>query len=303
MKISEWMSGNILVLTYVGDIDACASFVALEYLADKISKAKLTFSIYGTINKGGKKILDMYNFKPAEFSQVDLSKIDKIILIDTQENVLPENLKQFEILSIDHHSHGAKGKYVNPNAVSTTEIIYKIASQNKVKLTLEVAKAVLFGIISDTGTMRFAKNTTFKLVDEILKKYDLDYQKVLSELHEDIAQDEKLAWINAAKRIKIKQINGKTVLISYVGSYESSSAQKLMALGADIAIVTSRKGGETRIIGRSKTGIDLAKIFINITKIISKSTGGGHPSAAVLTVPEKDEEKALAEILTWISKL
>ena len=302
MKLADWLEGEILVTAYVGDIDACASFIAFDFIAKKLSKAKFFYSVSGTVNKGGKKILDKYGFELTDFSELDFKKIKKVVLIDTQENVIPEKIKCLEILSIDHHSNGKPGSYVNPKAVSTTEIIYDIAKKNKVKLTKEIVKAIFFGIISDTGTMRFAKNTTFKLVDELITNFEIDYQELLLELHEDIPQDEKLAWISAAKRVELKQIDDKLILISHVGSYESSSAQRLMALGADVALVTSRKKGETRIVGRSKTGIDLAKIFINITKIISKSTGGGHPSAAVLTVPEKEEQRAVSEILKWMSK-
>lgn len=307
MKLKNWLKGNILVVAHAGDIDACASFIAFKELAKKLNpKIKLEFCISGKINRDAQRILKLFKFKVKFIKEIKLNKFKKMVLLDTQPEVLPDENWPKDIFIIDHHIPSAsvkraKNKVADENAVATTEILYKLFKRNKVKLSKKSAKAIVYGIISDTGGMRFAKTETFKLMYELLNNYKIKYEDLLNAIAVEIEMQEKIAWLKTAKRIKIIKFDSKILVISHVGSFESSAAQKLMSLGPDVALVISRKGKETRIVGRARGKFNLAKIFINISEIIGGS-GGGHPGAAALNIPAKKEKEALSRIVKEIKK-
>ncbi len=300
MELKEWLSGNVLVVAHVGDIDACSSFVAFEQLAKKLNpKAKLEFCISGALNNDGKKIFNLFGFEAKLLKEIEPESFQKILLLDTQPNLLPETLREKDIFIIDHHQPSPAVDTVSNKiireAVSTTEILYYIYTKYKIEISEKSARAIIYGIISDTGGLRFAKSSALKVLAELLEEHKLEYQDLLASIAGRIEEQEKLAWLKACQRLEIKIIDGKIIAISNVGAYESSAAQKILSLGADVALVVSRKPKQTRIAGRAR-GFDLAKIFINASDLFG-GTGGGHPSAAVLNIPADKEKEALNYIL------
>jgi len=291
-----WLKGNILLLSHVGDMDACSSAVAFEELAKKTSKAKLEFAISGTLNRDGEKILKMFGLKAKKLKEVNLEDFDKLVLLDTSEDLVKDIVKKFkDVLVLDHHVQSKTFTH----AVSTTEIIFDLFRQNKVKITEKAAKAITFGIISDTAGLRFAKTRTFEILSELLKENKLEYQKLLEEIAEEKEVSEKLAWLKAAQRLQVHNVGDKILVISKVGGFESSAASKLMALGADVALVISHKPNETRIVGRAKTGYNLAEVFQEVASEVS-GTGGGHPGAAAMNFPPEKEKEALAKVIKFV---
>jgi phosphoesterase RecJ-like protein len=304
MDFEDWLSGKALILTHKNaDIDACSSVFALLEIISKLKpKAQVDYCFINGANKGGRKVLESFNMKEQVLDEIDTSKYDKIILVDCPVPELPEALQTKNIFTFDHHytSESNDVGIVDDSAVSTTQILYNYAVSKKLKLSKDFGKAILFGIISDTGSMRFAQNDTFELVHSLLTAYGLDYKEILTELASEDDFSERLAWLTAGQRIGITRKGDRAVVVSNVGCFESSAAQKLISLGADVALVVSRKGSETRISGRSsrRANVNLAEIF----EIIAKKydcAGGGHPMAAALTLKKekdyKDKEKQILE--------
>ncbi len=306
MDLKNFLKGNVLVVASVGDMDACASFVALRELARKLSpKVRLEFAFSGALNKEGEKILKLYNFQIKLIEDIPLEDFEKLILIDTQPNNIPDYLKNKKTIIIDHHQKAAEipeGSAFDSEAASTTEIIYSLFKKYKVKLAENIAKAVIFGLIADTGGMRFAKSKTFGLMSEILLEFKLDYQKILAEIYEERDISERIAWLKTARRLEFRQIKNKLVVLSGVAAFESSSASKLIGLGADIALVTSQKPGEVRIVGRARHGINLAEIFTKVASEL-KGTGGGHAGACVMNLQEGKDKQAIGLILKELEKI
>ncbi len=296
MELKTWLKGNVLLLAHVGDMDACASFVAFEELAKKISKAKLEFAVSGLLNKDGEKILNLFGLKAKKLSDIKIENFQKLVLVDTSEDLAKDVIAKFkDNLVLDHHVQTKEFSY----AVSTTEIIYDLFKKNKVKISEKAAKAITYGIISDTRGLRFAKNKTFAILSDILTENKLDYQKLLEEIAEETHPDEKLAWLKAAQRLQVHELGNKILIVSTVGGFESSAASKLMALGADVVLVISHKTKETRIVGRAKSPYNLAEVFQKIASEVS-GTGGGHPGAAAMNFPPEKEKEALSKVIKLI---
>ncbi|MEK6807407.1 MAG: DHHA1 domain-containing protein [Nanoarchaeota archaeon] len=306
MELKEFLKGNVLAVASVGDTDACTSFVLLRELARTLNpKARMEFAFSSALNKEGAKILKMFNFQVKLIEDIPLEDFPKLILLDTQTNNIPDYLKKKEIFVIDHHEKACelpKGSILDSNSTSTAEILLGLFKKYKLKLTDKTARAVLFGIIADTSGLRFAKTETFRNVLEILDEFKFEYQKISSELFEEKDISERIAWLKTARRLEFRQVHEKLIAISEIGAFESSSASKLIGLGADVALVVSKKPDEVRIIGRARHGINLAEIFIAVGKEL-KGTGGGHAGACVMNLQEGKEKEAIKRVISELEKV
>ena len=303
MDLKSWLKGKILVYAQVGDMDACSSFVAFGELIERLTgddAPELEFAA-GTMNKDGKKVLGMFNFKAKEFEDVVEHGFHKIILLDTQPSQMPKQFSKLDALVIDHHQKTSElgmFNFWNTDVASTSEIIYKLFLKNSLEPSKDAAKAILYGMVSDTAGMRFIKTASLGTVYHLLNDNKLEYSQILDEIFEEKDYSEKTACLKAAQRMKIKPFGDKKILvISEIGGFESSVASRFISLGADIALVVSKKENETRIVGRAKKGWNLAEIFQKVAIDIKDAGAGGHPGAAVINVPADREAVALSKIL------
>jgi len=306
MDLKKFLKGNVLVVASVGDMDACASFVAFRELVRKLNpKVRLEFTFSGMINKDGARIMKLYNFQTKLIEDIPLEDFENLILIDTQLNNIPDYLKNKKTIIIDHHQKAAEipaGSAFDSEAASTTEVIYGLFKKYKIKFAENIAKAIIYGIIADTGGMRFAKTKTFALMAEILAGFNLDYQNLLSEIHEERDMSERIAWLKAARRVEFRNVKNKLIVTSEIAAFESSAASKLMGLGADVVLVVSQKPGETRVVGRARHGINIAEIFTKVANEL-KGTGGGHPGACVMNLQEGKDKEALRKVISELEKV
>lgn len=301
MELKSWLNGRILVYAQVGDTDACGSFVAFRELAEKLNKdVELEFAI-GTLNRDGKKILETFKLQAKEFEDVVEQEFEKIVLVDTQPNQMPHQFAKLDILMIDHHQKAKDlpaHNFWNPDVASTTEIIYNLFLKNSLEPSKDSAKAILFGMIADTAGMRFIKTKSIGSVYHLLNDNKIEYAELLTEIFDEKDYSEKIACLKAAQRLKIKPFGASKILVvSEIGGSESAVASKLISLGADIALVVSKKPNETRIIGRAKKGWNMAEVFQKVSGAFPGMTSGGHPGAAVINMPAEKETVALSKIM------
>jgi phosphoesterase RecJ-like protein len=84
-----------------------------------------------------------------------------------------EGLEQQFLISIDHHKSGhtfANVNWIDPLAVATGELIYKLARAAGVKITPEIATCLYTAVITDTGSFMFEGTNahTFELARELV---------------------------------------------------------------------------------------------------------------------------------------
>src|SRR3989344_7346584 len=220
MDLKKFLKGNVLVVASVGDMDACASFVAFRELVRKLNpKVRLEFTFSGMINKDGARIMKLYNFQTKLIEDITLEDFENLILIDTQLNNIPDYLKNKKTIIIDHHQKAAEipaGSAFDSEAASTTEIIYGLFKKYKIKPSETAAKAIVYGMIADTAGMRYAKTKTFSLMSEILENHKLDYQKLLAEIYEERDISERIAWLKTARRLEFRNLKNKLIVTSGV---------------------------------------------------------------------------------------
>ncbi len=298
MEILLRQDHYIILLHQNADPDAIGSAIALKELLKSQGKSVMIGA--ETLNNLSKNLLSHLG----DFIVASPTDHKNLIILDTST---PVQLGSFErmiekaevVISIDHHEtfetnkfKGTKYTYfINKERTSTAEIIFEIMLKmreegliNKENTNCKkVILAILTGIITDTGHMRFSDVNTLKTLIHIFKRgYHISDVDELLRVEDD--HSKKIAILKAHQRMKLYSVSDFIVATSKVSSCEALAAKSILSTGADVAFVGAENGSEVRISGRAKKivierGINLAKIMSHVAPIIG-GEGGGHKGAA-----------------------
>lgn len=100
---------------------------------------------------------------------------DAAILLecDSIQRTRLDGLENHFLINIDHHRSGRNFAHVNwidPQAVATAEMVYKLAKQAGVKITPAIATCLYTAVLTDTGAFMFegTNQHTFELARELV---------------------------------------------------------------------------------------------------------------------------------------
>ncbi|HKW18689.1 MAG TPA: bifunctional oligoribonuclease/PAP phosphatase NrnA [Terriglobales bacterium] len=100
---------------------------------------------------------------------------DAAILLecDSIQRTRLEGLDRQFLINIDHHRSGRKFGHVNwidPKAVATAEMVYRLAKEAGVKISAEVATCLYTAVLTDTGSFMYEGTSehTFELARELV---------------------------------------------------------------------------------------------------------------------------------------
>lgn len=311
--LEECKNKKMLILTHHNaDPDAIASSLVLQNSLRKFG-IKADVGVAQSISSGARPIACGHEIK----IDPELGCYECMVIVDTpsKEQLLPAQVEKFsgKIIIIDHHEPGNLGKiadtaWIRPEASSSAILVHELVQELGIEITKSEATLLLAGIVADTSKLVLADTNTFKRVVELLEKSGKTYGDIVSMISKDVDISERIARLIAASRMHFYRADDLLIAFSHVASFEASAARALIGLGADVAIVGSKrknKGrGEVRISGRLRknVGVNLAEIFDHVGPIIGGS-GGGHATAASAngTKPEK-LEAAFAKMRAEIGK-
>jgi phosphoesterase RecJ-like protein len=230
----------------------------------------------------------------------DLSRCGSVYRINTDQKV---------ILNIDHHiSNAIFGdiNWVEPQASSVSEMIYKLYKKLRVPLDKKSALSLYVGIMTDTGSFRYSNTTSFthEAAAKLLN-YNLDAAWIYKKIYENMSFADVKLFVKILPTIK-QEFNGKIVWfqikrsmlgrnISFDLSEEALSFARAIK-GVEVAVLFKENLGaknEIRVNFRSQ-----GKVEVN--KIARFFGGGGHKTASGCTVIGRIEEvrrKVLAKII------
>ncbi|MBN1785951.1 MAG: DHH family phosphoesterase [Candidatus Methanofastidiosa archaeon] len=231
---------------------------------------------------------------------------DSILIVDTSSPELLGECKRYldqnaSICVIDHHStttFNAKAAYREARS-SNCELVWDVIGHTD---DIVSRKALLAGILADTGHLKFATRETLRTVYEILGE-DIIFEEVFAMMKDDLDLSKKIALMKALQRMKVTRVGDFMIIKTKIGAYESFISKNLLAIGADVVVIVNEKKGE-RIIARAKRsaldrGVDLSKIMKEVGEAYG-GDGGGHPPAAGMIGVENYKE-ATEEIMKRIS--
>jgi len=289
---------SILLLTHENaDLDAlCSAAIFQEFL--KKNKINSVIGVPHHLNDLAQHfcILEKVSFQ----LNPNLRGFDLVVLFDVNSLEQLGGLRKsfielskcacFDLMVFDHHvlerSSLVRGKnaFIDDCCVSTTQVLYNLLKKS-------FSKRMHFfnclGIVEDTGHFLTGDVKSFASFGDSLAKSGFSYGAVLSLSKHSIPNDERIAFLKAAQRSQILQLNSALVVTSIVSFYQSAAASKLLSFGADIALVVGQeKNGFTTLSGRVDLEFKELHKFNLVNHLLlplqSKIGGdcGGHSGAA-----------------------
>jgi bifunctional oligoribonuclease and PAP phosphatase NrnA len=222
---------------------------------------------------------------------------------DSVERTGLRGLEAYPLVNIDHHVSGqtyARVNWIDPQAVSVGEMVYRLAQAAQATITPEMASCLYTTILTDTGGFCYGpvRESTFALAQELVKAganavtiaesvyYNKPVSKMLllgAALHR-LTRRGRVAWLWVTHQDVVRSC----------ATEEDCEGIVNMALGMegiDAAVfLRELPEGRIRLSLRGKSGV-------NVVAIAARLGGGGHENAAGCTL-DGPVQHALAEILT-----
>ena len=271
------------------------------------------------MNQVSKRITrELLGIEPGELEDEAPRESALVIIVDTasyeQLGRLASFAKEVTKIVIDHHGSNsivadAELAIYDPGARSTCELVYLLIREGLgEKLEKKELEMLLAGIVYDTRHFLLSTPRVLRVAADMIDE-GADLGLVLKALQSpppDISQ--RIARLKAAKRMHLMRAGELIVAITHVGAYEASAARALLDLGADIAIIVSEHGSETRVVARArreveeKHGIHLGRdIMEELAKRLGGG-GGGHSQAAAMST-HAPLERALSEAIKVVEEM
>lgn len=278
--------GTLVLLHGNADADALASAFAVQQ-----SFLNVVIGVPGGLDRVSKVLAETLGIKTRE----DVAKVPRkrLLILDTSG---PEQLNgEFDLseaIVVDHHAKNTKWEkakmyHCDDTRTSCSEIIFELLKSTGMVPTKEVALALLFGMLTDSGYFKFAKPGTLVTFSELMNTHNIQMDEAMNlvDLETDIS--ERISQLKGAQRLKYWKVGGYIVAVSQGSAFEASVCKSLLSLGADIAFVGSQRGEQFRISARAtqamvRKGIHLGKLLGGVGSETTNG-GGGHPGAAGLT--------------------
>ncbi len=233
----------------------------------------------------------------------DENEIDLIISVDcSSKNQMkyPETKPEFfkkkiQLINIDHHaSNNNYGdlNMVDPNAASTTMIIYEFLKYLQIPILPGMATNLLAGIYCDTGCFMHTNTTTRvyeiasdlmqcgaksnEIVKHMFKTKTVEQLKLWGKVLSNIKVNEKGTIVSKITTNEFEETQATPKDLSGVINYLNSvpNCKMSMLLSEDM------KGNVQGSIRTNEGGMDASELS-------TKFGGGGHKKAAGFTIPGK----------------
>lgn len=213
---------------------------------------------------------------------------------------------------IDHHKTNSGFATVNviePNATSTSEIVYKILKEMNVEMTKDIAKFLYIGIIMDTRSLTTSLTTakTFEIVSDLVST-GIDFQ----EIYKNIINTMKYGKLKLlAKTIdNMEMYLDNRVVYSIVENDEISKFELSdedsegmtnygqMIDGVEVSVyVRGKSNGTYKVSMRSNGNVDIAIIAASF-----ECGGGGHARAAGYVIEKEKLNSNKEELILKIKE-
>lgn len=233
----------------------------------------------------------------------DLSSYDLHVVVDapSEQRIKPlgPDAEQTPLVVIDHHEPAdlqtsSTASYIDTSSPATALLVTELLDTGGWEIQPEAAVALAAGTLDDTGfravVMPDARERTLELLERAGPA-----NEILAQLwHDEISWGERMATAKAVVRANGYKARETILLISHVSGEETAAAHALLAGNADIAIITSDRGPQTRVVGRTASSMngDFSLPDDILTPLAEQfgGYGGGHESAGIAKLESADPE-------------
>ena len=228
-----------------------------------------------------------------------------ILECDSIQRTRLDGLEQKFLISIDHHASGRPFAHVNwidPHAVATGEMVYRLAREACVKITAEIATCLYTALMTDTGSFMFegTNEHTFALARELVLAgadpahcarniyfgHTTEKIRLLGAALSNLHREGALAWIWVTRE-QMEHCGAKEEdcegLVNYALSIQ----------GVEVAVFfREMPDGRYRVSLRSKGKL-------NVSDVAEQFGGGGHMCAGGRAL-EGPQTIAVARVLSQL---
>jgi bifunctional oligoribonuclease and PAP phosphatase NrnA len=217
---------------------------------------------------------------------------DAAILLecDSIQRTRLEGLEGRFLINIDHHKSGrafADVNWIDPKAVATAELVYRLAREAGVKISPEIATCLYTAVLTDTGAFMFegTNEHTFELARELVLAgadpalcarhvyfgHSTAKMRLLGSALSVLQREGPLAWIWVTQE-QMERVGAKEEDCEGLVNYALSIGDVEVAV-----FFRELAGGRFRVSMRSKGRPDVARIA-------EEFGGGGHACASGCSV-------------------
>ncbi len=287
-----------------------------DSIGSQLSLRRMLVSLGKEVDIIGKdKIPDSYKFLSdveyiRDIQGLSYEDYDCLVVVDSSNIertcIGSHQFPKSKIINIDHHKDNTnfgEFNFVNANASSASEIVYKIFSQMDIPIDTVIAELIYTGIFTDTGGLRFSNSNpdSFDICGKMVSAgAKPDY------INNALYNNNSLAKFKMRGKIHFdakNMLNGKVCFLEL----DASMIEELGAKEEDVEGISdealSVAGTEIGVFARyypNKVKFNLrSKGKVNVGVIAKKLGGGGHPQASACSV-EYSKEVAIKKLMSEI---
>ena len=213
-----------------------------------------------------------------------------ILECDSIQRTRLQGLEERFLISIDHHVSGRPFAHVNwidPKAVATAEMVYRLAREAGVKISPEIATCLYTAVLTDTGSFMFEgiNEHTFALARELVLAgadparcarsvyfgHSTAKMRLLGAALSNLHREGRLAWISVSQE-QMESCHAKEEDCEGLVNYALSIQDVEVAV-----FFRELPGGRFRVSLRSKGDL-------NVAAVAERFGGGGHQCASGCSV-------------------
>jgi tRNA nucleotidyltransferase (CCA-adding enzyme) len=300
-----------LIVTHLNaDFDGLASMVAARKLYPGA-----TLVLPGGAQEAVRSFLAVHDLGVAKLREVDLDKVTRLILVDTQEAERLGPLRDLcsrpgvSLHVFDHHADSdARGdapplraalRVVEATGATVTILIERLREQ-KIPLTPFEATVLAIGLYEETGSLAYASTTPRDVeAAAFLLRAGADLNMVSDALRRHLDPEQIALLKDLLQAGETYYLDGRKVLLaaSAHARYRGDLAELVHKLaemeGVDAVVVAVAMEDKVEVIGRSR------RPEIDVGRIAQALGGGGHAEAAAASV----KGKTLVEVAEQLRRL
>ncbi len=304
----------IIITTHINaDFDAIASLIAAKKLYPEG-----IIVIPGSMEKRVRDFLETFNPIPEAKKIKDISreKIEKIIIVDSASSErlgdLKELIKRAKIIIYDHHRNGDLLAKIPKTDIeihiedvgATATLFTELLQKAKISISPLEATILSLGIYEETGSLTFPSTTERDLlaVAYLLKRgANLN---IISSFLKPFINREELSLLTdlidesrdvIIGNIRIKMCKAKRE--EYPGEIAHLAHRIMEMENIDALIILLDIAGKVAIIARSSVP------ELDVSELLSRFGGGGHPSAASVTIKDRHLEELESELMIVLKEI
>ena len=213
-----------------------------------------------------------------------------ILECDSIQRTRLAGLEDQFLISIDHHLTGRPFAHVNwidPHAVATAEMVYRLAAEAGVRISPEIATCLYTAVLTDTGSFMFEGTSehTFELARELVLAgadparcarnvyfaHSTAKMRLLGAALSNLRREGHLAWIWVTQE-QMQRVQAREEDCEGLVNYALSIFEVEVA-----AFFRELPDGRYRVSLRSKGGL-------NVAAVAEQFGGGGHQCASGCSV-------------------